>query len=380
MSTIAPSTTAVESITSVPNNIADVEQQQLHQITPGVRGLVSGLIGLSVLLTIYGTVWLYRHRNVRIVLSHQPAFLITICIGLFLWELCTIPLSFDDGIASPRGCDIACISFQWLNCIGFTLAFAGLYSKLWRMNKIFHTPQFHRIQVRAKDVIKPFAFLFTFNFTMLLLWTIIDPPLWVRQPIHETEEYYTYGSCQSGRIGDLFDAGISLSSFVATLAVIHQAFKARNISSDFSETWPLTIGLLNWIQITIIGIPAVILIGYTVPSATYFLRAALILAKCITMLLAVVCPLYCHPSIRSPSPAIGVNVRVTRADNSPVVTGTRTTILSATVVDDDDDAVRTNAMTFDPESGIPMESVARHLESTLPEIGESGEVAIKSIK
>jgi 7 transmembrane sweet-taste receptor of 3 GCPR len=293
-----------------PSPSASVVDENL--IRTGIRAFVLTLTGLTALATVLVADWLRRRSKERIVLSHQPIFLYTICFGLFIWESSVIPLSLDDGIVSDRGCDIACVSYEWLQAMGFTVTFSGLFSKLWRINRIFRCPQFQHINVQAKDVMTPFCILCSFNFTLLLLMTILDPPQWVRKPINMDDENFTYGSCQYGNgIGELFVGLVEIANFIATLAVIWQAYRARNISADFSETWPLAIVLLNWIQINIIGIPTLSLIGNTLPTASYFLGSAMILARCCTLLLAVFCPLYFHPSIRNPPPALGAQIRVT---------------------------------------------------------------------
>jgi hypothetical protein len=301
-------------------------------VSPGVLVFVLILTGLTVLATLLVAEWLRRHRKEGIVLSHQPIFLYTICAGLLIWEFSIIPLSVDDGTFSVRACDIACLSFEWMYAIGFTVVFAGLFSKLWRINRIFRSPQFRRIHVQAKDVMKPFAILFFINCTLLILITVLDPPRWVREPIYPQDVYNTYGSCQYQGIGDILISLISLVNLFAICAVIWQAYRARNISADFSETWPLAIVLLNWIQLNIIGWPTLALIDKLVPTAFYYLSAALILAHCCTLLLAIFCPLYFHPSIRNPPPALGAQVRVTGVHYT--TTGTAASLFTESVEGD----------------------------------------------
>lgn len=316
--------------TVAPSPSAAVVDENL--IRPGIRGFVLTLTGITALATVLVAEWLRRHRKKGIVLSHQPIFLYTICAGLFIWESSVIPLSLDDGIVSVRACDVACILTQWLQSIGFTITFAGLFSKLWRINRIFRVPQFQRVSVRAIDVMKPFCLLCAINCTLLILMTVLDPPQWVREPIYSDDVNYTYGACQSEGIGDIFITLLSFSNLFATIAVIWEAYRARNISAEFSETWPLAIVLLNWIQITIIGYPTYTLIGNTLPTASYFLGSAMILARCCTLLLAVFCPLYFHPSIRNPPPALGAQVRVTGMYHSPI--GTRATMRTDSMEED----------------------------------------------
>lgn len=305
----------------------------LNYIYPGIRIFALTLTGLAVVGTMYCSIWFYQHQKVRIVQSHQPEFLFIICFGILLWEISVIPFSMDESIIpSSRGCSIACVASQWLYNIGFTLSFAGLYSKLWRINKIFHNPQFRRISVTVYDVLKPFGILFSYTFIILLVWTIIDPPQWQRIQIDET---YTYGSCQSEHIGLLLEWLLSTGHILVVLATIRQAYMARNVSSDFSETWPLALGLLNWIQLAIIGIPVRALIDYIVPSASYFLGVSIILAQSSTILFAIFLPLYLHPSIRQSPPTLGHAVHVTRPENHRI-TITGTTIHDSTIHHDDE--------------------------------------------
>ena len=332
-----PTTTATyQQENAPPYNITDNNHTEapidnmLNYIYPGIRIFALLLTGIAVVVTIYCVQWIYQHRKERIIKSHQPEFLFAIGFGVLLWEISVIPLSIDDSIASDRGSSIACVAEQWLYNIGFTISFAGLYSKLWRINKIFHNPQFRRISVTVSDVLKPFAILFSYTFIILLVWTIIDPPKWVRIKIDAT---YTYGSCQSDNIGQLLEWLLFLGHILVVLATIRQAYMARNVSSDFSETWPLALALLNWIQLAIIGIPVQALIEYIVPSAAYFLAVSVVLAQSLSMLFAIFFPLYLHPSIRNPPPALGHTVHVTR-NNHVNITGA--TINESTIYNDDE--------------------------------------------
>ena len=73
-----------------------------------------------------------------------------------------IPLSIDDEVASTKGCDIACMAFPYLLCIGWTLVFAALFSKMVSSNITYHfmLPRFlmlhpiHFLQVASQQTIQ----------------------------------------------------------------------------------------------------------------------------------------------------------------------------------------------------------------------------------
>ena len=324
----APVTTTTATTTTATTTTATNTEIRWNVIYPSIRIFAMTLTGLAVVGTIYCIIWLYQHRKERIIQAHQPEFLFVIGGGILLWEISVIPYSLDDSIISARGCSIACVTNQWLYNIGFTISFAGLYSKLWRINQIFHNPQFRRISVTVADVLKPFAILFSYTFIILVVWTIIDPPHWERIRIDET---YTYGSCQSNRTGQSLEGLLFTGHVVVVLATIRQAYMARNVSSEFSETWPLALGLLNWIQLSIIGIPVRQLIDDIVPSASYFLGVSILLAQSLTILFAIFCPLYLHPSIRHPPPALGHTIRVTRTEHPNVNITPGTTMIDSSI-------------------------------------------------
>ena len=60
--------------------------------------------------------------------------------------------------------------------MGATILFAALFTKLWRINKLFHAERFHRMKITERDVIGPFLVMFVLNLILLIAWTVVDPP------------------------------------------------------------------------------------------------------------------------------------------------------------------------------------------------------------
>ena len=68
------------------------------------------------------------------------------------------------------------MAVPWLVSLGFTISFAALFAKIWRVNQVMSAAKkFTRIKVTEKDVIKPFLILFVLNFVLLLAWQLVDP-------------------------------------------------------------------------------------------------------------------------------------------------------------------------------------------------------------
>ena len=269
-------------------------QQELNQLGSirFVGFALSLVVGLSAL---FFTSWVLRNRELRIVRTLQPAFLVTISTGTLIMGLTMIPLSIDDEIAPDRGCSIACMSRPWLLSMGFTVAMSALFSKLWRINKLFRSAGVRRIRVQEKDVIGPFAVLFTLNFLFLFLWTLIEPFQWVRIEV-EDQPWNTIGVCRTSKDGNgsvtiTMMVLVSAVNVIALVAAGFQAYQARNISDEFSESKNIGIALFSWCQIFLVGVPVLYLIDEDNPSARYFLQVILVFAVTMSMLSLIFIPM-----------------------------------------------------------------------------------------
>jgi hypothetical protein len=133
--------------------------------------------------------------------------------------------------------------------MGLTVTFAALFSKLWRINQLFHATSFRRLRVTERDVLMPFAGLFTLNALLLIVWTIVDPLRWERLAV-EGEEWKTYGTCQSDDTGYILMYLIVAVDVCALLLACYQAYRARNISSDFSESGSVGLAVFTWLYVS----------------------------------------------------------------------------------------------------------------------------------
>ena len=70
-----------------------------------------------------------------------------------------------------------------------------------------------------------------------------------------------------------------------------QAFQARDIGDEFSESKSLGVALFSWVQLFLIGVPVFFLIDEDNPSAKYFISIGLTFAVSMSMLLLVNVPL-----------------------------------------------------------------------------------------
>jgi len=267
--------------------------EQFNQLTAiWIAGMALG--GIAVLCSIGFALWTYVHREIRAVKGMQPAFLLVICAGVMLMALSVFPLSIDEGIASKEVCDIACMAVPWLLAVGFTVAMSALFVKLLRINKLFHIGGLRRVQIRAQDVIPPFLVLFASNCLLLSIWSAVDPHRWELSAI-DGESWNTYGSCKpSTWVGNAMMIVVLCLNLGSLLLAAYQAYKARDISEEYSESKQLGIVIFSWIQMLFVGIPVLFLIQEEDATAKYFVKLALIIAMCLSLLLLIFVPLILH--------------------------------------------------------------------------------------
>ena len=132
-----------------------------------------------------------------------------------------------------------------------------------------------RVTVKEIDAILPFAVLMTTNCVIMLAWTLVDPLVWVRT--EPTGDYFeSYGSCEESKgKGVVFKSLIGAVNLLALVLASVQAFRARNISSEFSDAFYVMMTMVSLLQTSIIGIPLLILVQDNI-AATYFIWCGLI--------------------------------------------------------------------------------------------------------
>ena len=238
--------------------------------------------------------WTCRMSNVRVVVASQPQFLLLICLGAIVCGGALIPLSLDDSDPKFEGtrADRACQSIPWLASLGFTLMFSALFSKTWRINQLFHNPFPNaRLKILPRDLYLPLFCLLGANILCLIGWTIWDPVLYVRKAHAGTDEWNrvisTYGVCevQSKAFGFVLIA-INLG---AVIIANWQAYEARHIRSEFSESKYIALSMVCVLQAVLTGIPMLFLTP-ELPRVHYVVACMTISVCCLSVTMLIFVP------------------------------------------------------------------------------------------
>lgn len=255
-----------------------------------------GIIAFAVLLSVCWTVY---HRKSIVVRAAQPFFLVMVAVGVLLMSSALVPLSFDDGGDPENNSETfnvgVCMSIPWLAFTGFTVTFSALFSKTWRVNRLFRTKNGHaRLQVNEKDVLAPFVVLLTCNIAVLLCWTLLDPLTYVRREYDGTDFWNrviaSYGSCRSDNAA-AYLVPLGLLNFCVLLTACSEAYEARNIEVEFSESKYIGLTIFSLCQGFMTGIPIVTVVRET-PEAFYLVLALAVFVICMVVLLLIFLPKY----------------------------------------------------------------------------------------
>jgi len=193
-------------------------------------------------------------------------------------------MSLDDEIVSDAGLDIACQSIPYLFCIGFTLVFAALFSKMWRVNKLFNNPKMRRVKVSVMDVCKPLFALLFLNILVLALWTGLSPLMWGREDVSLVE---SVGQCQTD--GSLpYVVVLAVLDIGAMAFALYQAYHARKISLEFAESSYIATAIASILLVCFVGIPVILLTNQ--PSARFFVFSCIDFVICVSLLLFIFVP------------------------------------------------------------------------------------------
>ena len=114
----------------------------------------------------------------------------------------------------------------------------------------------------------------------------MSPPEWVREEISPVE---SYGYCAHDGASKVFGALIIVVILCALVLAITQAYKARSMSDELSESTYIGMAMFGSFQALIIGVPVAFLVGEN-STALFFVQAGLIFLVSMSILLLVIVP------------------------------------------------------------------------------------------
>ncbi|KAI2509762.1 G-protein coupled GABA receptor [Fragilaria crotonensis] len=280
--------------TTPPDQLPPLEVDQ-SLIGQGIR--ISGLVlcGLTILNAVGWMLFTRYYRRSKVIRGSQPPFLYMLCVGVIVMATSIIPMGLQEPV-SKQALDVACMSQLWLLSAGFTTIFSALFCKLWRLNKLLASAKrFKRVQIEVKDVLYPFAILLVLNFTLLAVWTAVDPLRWVRGDL---SSYDTYGrvtktagscACESQTNQTIFYVFFFLLNASALVIANWQSYLSRNYETEVNEHESIAISMLMLTEAAVLGLPVLFLVKNDA-GAFFLVRTILIVITSVGVLLPIFLP------------------------------------------------------------------------------------------
>ncbi|CAB9502613.1 acid type B receptor subunit 2 [Seminavis robusta] len=288
-----------DNTTNVPPSLPPVDGN-LNLLPTGAK-IAGYVLGSIVLAASVGFLaWTIRRRNVFVVRASQPIFLGQLCVGTLIMSLYVFPASLPPASTSlgpDRVMDIACMSQLWLLFLGFVTAFSAVFAKTYRLNQLMNSGRgMRRIRVDAKDVQMPFAILMTLNVTMLLCVTFAAPFRYHRVEVDSYDRFgrsiESYGTCRpDNNIAFLFVGIMFTANCMVVLVALYQAWKARNLPTEFSESYYLALSLASFTETLCLGGP-IMLVVHSHPTSWYLMSTIIVCVGSMTILLPIMLPKY----------------------------------------------------------------------------------------
>ena len=169
---------------------------------------------------------------------------------------------------------------------------SALFSKLKRINKLFKNAKgFKRVKITMMDVLTPFFVLITANIIVLITWTAYSPLRWTRTVL-EYDDYdrpvSSIGQCSSSNAAAFLWVLVVINGCALILAR-RQAYKARNITTEFSESKHIAMAMIMIFQSLFIGVPIMVIVGGQ-PAPQLFVLSAIVFIIVVAMLLLIFLP------------------------------------------------------------------------------------------
>ena len=158
-------------------------------------------------------------------------------------------------------------------------SFSFRFTKTYRIKKVMQSAaKFKRLKLTARDVMKPMIALLILNVIILTLWTVIDPQKKRVIDVGPVDDFgyaaSTYSICFSEH-ASIFIAALGVVNLGSVAFALVQAYQARNISTEYSESSYIFRAMAIILYGSFLGAPVLVISGPNI-EAYYFVWVGLI--------------------------------------------------------------------------------------------------------
>ena len=268
-----------------PTNVRTIWEK--NYLSEWCRDVGWALLSVALFFSVGSAVIVILYRKHKVMRAGQPFFLLMLCFGSLMSSLAIVTLSFDESHGwSIDQLTAACMSTVWLFFTGNIIFYCGLFSKLWRIDRVM---QLRRKSVTVLNVLGPMVIVLAFAVAVLTTWTFVDPWIWERELVMEIPSE-SFGHCESDTF-DTFFLSMVLLMIIVTSMTTYVAWKASDIPDEFSDTKLVLYTVSSHLQAWIVGPPTLAVLGsHASANGTYFGRVFLIWVFAVSGVMVVIGP------------------------------------------------------------------------------------------
>jgi len=205
-----------------------------------VRFIFSALSGLCILGTLVVAGFIYKVRLEPIIKASSVPFLFLILLGVGLG------FSYVLLLHDPSPSDALCISQTWVSNIAFSLSFGALFSKTYRISRIFHSKHLaDNLLVSNSTTLAMLGGIVLIFIVHLSIWVLIESPTSKRRVVGSGPSARQYVECELG----VWQYPTALFKLMFLIWGSYLAFTVRNTPSAFNEAKYIGMCIHNWIVI-----------------------------------------------------------------------------------------------------------------------------------
>ncbi|XP_071790355.1 gamma-aminobutyric acid type B receptor subunit 1-like [Asterias amurensis] len=152
-----------------------IEREIRQTIQPSLftTGVVFAVAGISLACALLA--FNIRFRKLRVIKMSSPNINNLMLIGGILAYLSIIFLGIDTAMVSTETFLWMCKAKTWCLSVGFSMAFGSMFSKTWRVHKIFTNKTARKMAVKDFRLFSFVASLILVDVLLVVLWETFDP-------------------------------------------------------------------------------------------------------------------------------------------------------------------------------------------------------------
>lgn len=220
---------------------------------------IVGMVAFAMAPPLWALRWTYKNIDTETVKYMQPTFCLIFLYGVLASNITPLLFLGPDNRA-------LCTARVWFFNVTFTLTFTALFSKLYRVWRLFVNPKARKRIITNAQLIRIILLFVGIDVVLCLMWSVLDPPgdvvstvdvpaLTVDIPVVK---------CVDDQTTAPFEVLLLFFKIVLLSGGIFLSFQTWNVDAMVAEARPLASAIFN---IAFVGlVAAVVIVGFGVES------------------------------------------------------------------------------------------------------------------